>query len=242
MADEPDGATAQEPIPDAAAYEAEAGPAHADGGTRRWSLPSLVVLYTAAVALALAAVYHLGAVFLSIAPSNPISQGNATTIASHVMPEFEQNWQLFAPNPLQQNIAIQARVETLASGGSRSDSPWIDLTAQDVAAIRGNPFPSHVNQNLLRRAWDYYTAWHDQNEKSTGFGGPLAVEYLKRIGLQRMGRAWQGQPIIQIQFRSATTDVTGPAWTGAPATSTPSYRQLPWWPATNADYTGLGVS
>jgi hypothetical protein len=253
VADKPDGATTQEPIPDAA--DAAAGiltePAAdaervgddetADQGCR-WSLPSLVVLFTAAVALVLAVVYHLGTVFLSIAPSNPISQRNAATINTHVLPEFEQNWQLFAPNPLQQNIAIQARVETLDSGGARTDSPWIDLTARDIAAIRDNPFPSHINQNLLRRAWDYYTAWHDQNEKSSGFGGPLSVEYLKRIGLQRIGRAWEGQPIIQIQFRSATTDVTGPGWTGAPATSTPSYRQLPWWPATDDDYQGLGVS
>ena len=252
MADEPDGATAQEPIPDAVTYEAAAEiesetgetgeTGHGDGAPRRWSLPSLAVLCTAGIALALAAVYHLGAVFLSIAPSNPISQGNAGTIASHVMPEFEQNWQLFAPNPLQQNVAIEVRVQTIYSGGNRIESPWVDLTAQDVAAIRGNPFPSHINQNLLRRAWDYYTAWHDQNEKSTGFGGPLSVEYLKRIGLQRTGRDWKGQPVIQIQFRSATTDVTGPSWTGAPAPATPSYRQLPWWPATPDDYRGLGVS
>jgi hypothetical protein len=263
VADDPDGATAQEPIPGpasrlsaepaAAATATEAAPPvsaateqaaqeRRPGQERRWSLPSLVVLYAAAIAVALAVVYHLGTVFLSIAPSNPISQRNATTVNAHVLPEFEQNWQLFAPNPLQQNIAIQARVQTLDPGGDRTDSPWIDLTAQDVAAIRGNAFPSHVNQNLLRRAWDYYSAWHDQNEKSTGFGGPLSVEYLKRIGLQRIGRTWQGQQVIQIQFRSATTDVTGPGWTGAPASSTPSYRQLPWWPATDDDYLGLGVS
>jgi hypothetical protein len=158
------------------------------------------------------------------------------------MPEFEQNWQLFAPNPLQQNIAVQTRVQTIDSDGHRADSPWIDLTAQDVAAIRDNPFPSHVNQNLLRRAWDYYSAWHDQQSgKSIGAGGPLSEEYLKRIGLQRIGRAWHGARIIQIQFRSATTDVTGPSWTGAPATATPSYRELSWWPANDDDYRGLGV-
>ncbi|WP_052434094.1 DUF5819 family protein [Streptacidiphilus melanogenes] len=269
MADEPDGATAYEPIPAPRTAPDEAGPA--DGRTndaeatdtettettetehdgtdepeagqeRRWSLPSLLVLYAAVIAVAVAVVYHLGTVFLSIAPSNPISQHNATTVNAHVMPEFEQNWQLFAPNPLQQNIAVQARVQTLDPDGGRTESPWIDLTAQDVAAIRDNPFPSHVNQNLLRRAWDYYTAWHDQNEKSTGFGGPLSVEYLKRIGLQRIGRDWHGEPVIQIQFRSATTDVTGPTWTGAPATTAPSYRQLAWWPATDDDYRGLGVS
>ncbi|MEY9870922.1 hypothetical protein ABH931_000376 [Streptacidiphilus sp. MAP12-33] len=238
MADEPDEATPLDPIPEADSTE-ETGEV---GQERRWSLPSLLVLCLATATVAVAAVYHLGTVFLSIAPSNPVSQHHAAAINAHVLPEFEQNWQLFAPNPLQQNVAVQARVETIDSDGHRVDSPWIGLTAQDIAAIRGNPFPSHVNQNQLRRAWDYYTAWHDQQtEKSTGFGGPLSEEYLKRIGLQRIGRSWQGQKIIQIQFRSATTDVTGPSWTGAPATASPSYRQLPWWPATDDDYRGLGV-
>jgi hypothetical protein len=236
VADEPNEATPPEPIP-LPAEDVE------DVEERRWSLPSLLVLYLAAVAVAVAVVYHLGTVFLSIAPANPVSQRHATAVNAHVLPEFEQNWQLFAPNPLQQNIAVQARVQTVDSTGHRLDSPWIDLTAQDVAAIRGNPFPSHVNQNQLRRAWDYYTAWHDQQtDASTGFGGPLSEEYLKRIGLQRIGRDWEGMPIIQIQFRSATTNVTGPAWTAAPASTSPSYRQLPWWPANDDDYRGLGVS
>ncbi|MEY9941116.1 DUF5819 family protein [Streptacidiphilus sp. MAP5-3] len=218
------------------------GPGDPASTERRWSTPSLAILGTAAVALVIAVAYHLGTIFLSIAPSNPISQQASAAVTAHVMPEFEQNWQLFAPNPLQNNIAVEARVQTLAPDGSRTISPWIDLTAADVAAIRGNIAPSHVNQNLLRRAWDYYTAWHDQQDDSTGFGGPLSVEYLKRIALQRIGRHWNGQPVIQIQLRSSTTSVTGPAWTGAPATTTPSYRTLGWWPANDEDYQGLGVS
>jgi hypothetical protein len=209
---------------------------------RRWSMPSLLVLGAAAVVLIAAVGYHLGTIFLAVAPSNPVSQRHAATINQHVLPEFEQNWQLFAPNPLQVDIAVEARVQTLAADGSRTESPWIDLTAADIAAIRGNIAPSHVNQNLLRRAWDYYSAWHNQqDESSTGFGGPLSVEYLKRIALQRIGREWNDQKIIQIQFRTATTAVTGPSWTGAPATAAPSYRQLPWWPANDEDYQNLGL-
>jgi hypothetical protein len=193
--------------------------------------------------LAGAVVYHLGTVFLSVAPSNPVSQRHSAEINQHVLPEFEQNWQLFAPNPLQDDIAVEARVQTLDTSGRRADSPWIDLTAHDFAAIRGNPAPSHVDQNLLRRAWDYYTSWHSQqDESSTGFGGPLSVEYLKRIALQRIGRSYGGERIIQIQFRGVTTPLTGPGWTGAPATATPTYRQLAWWPANDEDYQNLGVA
>jgi hypothetical protein len=160
-----------------------------------------------------------------------------------VLPEFEQNWQLFAPNPLQLNIDVQARVQVIGTGVPvpRTDSGWIDLTAQDIAAIRGNPFPSHADQNLLRRAWDYYAGWHNQSdETSLGFGGPLSQEYLKRIALQRIGRTWHGQQIVQIQFRAVSRPVAGPSWTGAPANPSPTIRQLPWWVVDPSDYEGLG--
>ena len=215
-------------------------PPAADPETARWSLTSLLVLAVAAVLLASATVWHLGTVFLSIAPSNTISQKYQAQINSHVYPEFEQNWQLFAPNPLQDNIAVEARVQTLTPGGTRPQSGWIGLTAQDTAHIRHNPAPSHADQNQLRRAWDYYTAWHNQqDETSLGLGGPLSREYLKRIALQRFGRDWQGNQIIQIQFRAATTPLAGPSWTGAAHKPQTSYRTLPWWAVSDDDYTGL---
>lgn len=209
-------------------------------GPRRWSPASLVLLTTAAAVLLAATAWHLGAVFLAVAPSNAASQRYSSQINAHVYPEFEQNWQLFAPNPLQDNIALQVRVQTLTPDGARPESPWLDLTAQDVSRIRGNPVPSHLDQNLLRRAWDYYSTWHNlPSEDSLGSGGPLSKEYLKRIALQRLGRAWHGDPINQIQFRIATTPIAGPAWTGAATQTKTGYQTLQWWVATDDDYAGL---
>ncbi|WP_042408476.1 DUF5819 family protein, partial [Streptacidiphilus carbonis] len=213
-----------------------------------WSPPALVALALTATVLIAAAAWHLGTVFLSIAPANPASQRYQSAINAHVLPEFEQNWQLFAPNPLQNNIAVEARLQTLATDGSRAESGWIDLTAQDIADIRDNPAPSHLDQNQLRRAWDYYTSWHNlPSENSLGSGGPLSKEYLKRIALQRLAglngnsRTWHGNQIIQIEFRSATTPVTGPSWTAATQKKQTSYTTLQWWAVSDDDYTGLGV-
>ena len=222
----------------AMAEQAKAAPV--DGGPRRWSLPSLLVLTTAAAVLLAATAWHLGTVFLSIAPSNPASQRYSAQVQAHVLPEFEQNWQLFAPNPLQQNIAVQARVQTLTADGDRPTSGWIDLTAQDIAHVRGDLAPSHVDQNLLRRAWDYYSAWHNLTDQtSLGSGGPLSQEYLKRIALQRIGRDWHGDPINQVEFRIATTPVAGPGWTGAQRKAKTTYQTLQWWVVGDEDYTGL---
>ena len=206
-----------------------------------WSLPSRLLLRTAAVALACAVVWHLGTIFLYNAPTNAISQRYQSVINGYVNPEFEQNWLLFAPNPIDTNNAVEVRVQTLTAGGSRPLSAWIDLTAQDIAHIRDNPLPSHADQDLLYAAWDYYTSWHNwPNGRSTGRGGPLSQEYVKRIALQRLGRDWKGSPVAAIQVRDASTPIAGPAWTGAPQRPRTSYWTLKWWPVDGADYQGLG--
>ena len=215
-------------------------PAAGEQSGRRWSLPGQLVLAGVGALLISATLWHLGTIFLSIAPSNTVSKSYAAQIDAHVYPEFEQNWQLFAPNPLQDNIAVEVRVQTLAPGGATAESGWIDLTAQDIAAIRGNPAPSHVNQNLLRRAWDYYTSWHQSDGTPIAPGGAMSQTYLERIGLQRLGRDWHGNPISELQFRTATTPISGPAWTGAAATSKTTYAVLGWWVVTPDDYQGLG--
>jgi hypothetical protein len=207
----------------------------------RWSLCSRLLLRAAAVTLAGATAWHLGAVFFSIAPANSISQRYQPEINAYVGPEFEQNWQLFAPNPISANTDVEVRVQTNTARGHRPHSGWINLTAQDVSHIRGNPFPSHANQNLLRRAWDYYTSWHNwRNDSSLGSQGPMSQEYVKRIALQRLGRDWKGDPIAAIQVRSAVTPIPGPAWTGVQQRARTSYWTLQWWPVTDSDYAGLG--
>jgi hypothetical protein len=231
-------AARQEHHPDAVRTAPEEVPPPPPG---RWSLPSRLLLRTAAVALASAIAWHLGMIFLSNAPANTISQKYQGVINAYVNPEFEQNWQLFAPNPINVNNTVEVRVRTLTTDGSRPQSAWINLSAQDIAHIRGNPLPSHADQDLLYAAWDYFTSWHNwPTGRSTGRGGPLSQEYVKRIALQRLGRDWKGRPIAAIQVRDASTSIAGPKWTGAPQRPRTSYWTLKWWPVDGADYQGLG--
>ncbi|MDH6134715.1 hypothetical protein P3T37_004119 [Kitasatospora sp. MAA4] len=207
-----------------------------DGGAARvWSRPALAVLMTAAVVLAGCTAGFLGALFLHVAPPNTLYQRYQQQVDGVVYPEFEQNWKLFAPDPLQQNLTVDARVRTAAGTGG-----WIGLTAQDIAAIRGNPIPSHADQNLLRRAWDFYDSTHStQDDSATAPNGALAQEYLKRIALQRIGRDAGGDAVMAIQFRAGTSAVAPPPWSRESWSTRTQYRELGWWPVTDQDYRGL---
>ncbi|GAA2384373.1 hypothetical protein GCM10010420_03260 [Streptomyces glaucosporus] len=194
----------------------------------------------AAVAVVLGAVavfvaVHLAAVFLHVAPSNTISKQHGEAVEEYVFPEFEQNWKLFAPNPLQQNIAVHARAEVLKPDGTTERTGWVDLSAMDVEDIRGNPFPSHTEQNELRRAWDFFTGSHGDDNRPNGLRGELSEEYLRRIVMLRFGPELNGGEVRRIQLRSATTPVAPPPWSGESISTETTYRTLPWWAVDRSD-------
>ncbi|WP_406091005.1 DUF5819 family protein [Kitasatospora purpeofusca] len=207
---------------------------------RPWSTPARVVLGVAGALLTGTTGLFLGAVFLHVAPANSLSREYREQVDGLIYPEFEQNWKLFAPNPLQQNIAVDARVRTGSPDGADRIHEWVGLTARDIAAIRGNPAPSHADQNLLRRAWDFYDGSHSaQDESATNPRGALAEEYLKRIAVQRIGPSVDGRPVVAVELRVTSTTVAPPVWSEEAAPAAPKVRELPWWPVKAGDLRGL---
>jgi hypothetical protein len=209
---------------------------------RTWSTPALAVLCLSGAGMLGATGLFLGALFLHVAPANALSERYQQQVDDIVYPEFEQNWKLFAPNPLQLNVTVEARVQTVSDTGQVHTRDWVGLTARDTAAVRHNPAPSHVDQNMLRRAWDFYDSSHPDQDGAVAATerGRLAQEYLKRIALQRFGRTAGGERILQIQFRSSATPIAPPAWSREqPAAQDNPTRELPWWPVNDEDYRGL---
>ncbi|WP_406116964.1 DUF5819 family protein [Streptomyces virginiae] len=193
------------------------------------STPYRVVTALALGVVAVAACTHLAFVFLHVAPSNTVSRQHAKTIDSWIYPEFEQNWKLFAPNPLQQNIAVEARADVRGEDGELVTIPWRDLSAEDGEAIRHSLLPSHTRQNELRRAWDFFTGSHDEDNKPNGERGQLSEEYLRRIAVNRLAPGLREGTILRIQLRSATTAVPAPKWSTETTDTQTYYRELPWW-------------
>ncbi|MEH0556710.1 MULTISPECIES: DUF5819 family protein [unclassified Streptomyces] len=188
----------------------------------------------AALALAVVAVavcVHVGIVFLHVAPSNTVTKAHGKAIDDWIYPEFEQNWKLFAPNPLQQNIAVQVRAQIRGADGGSRTTGWYDLSAQDGREIDGNLVPSHTQQNELRRAWDFFTATHDGSARPVGLRGALAETYLRRVVVMRLerGAVHGGEAVERVQVRSRTTNVPPPKWSTDKVSTSPVYRVLSWW-------------
>lgn len=202
------------------------------------SLPYQAAAGVALVLIAAVACVHLAMIFLHVAPSNTVTKQHGEAVDAWVYPEFEQNWKLFAPNPLQQNIAVQVRAEYTAATGHRRTSDWIDLSAQDGAEIRGNLLPSHIHQNQLRRAWDFYVGSHDTENRPNGMRGRLSESYVRRIVMLRLDGHDLGGPVERIQLRSSTTNIDAPGWSDEKTDLRPVHRELPWWTVTEADLPG----
>ncbi|MGW5100883.1 DUF5819 family protein [Streptomyces sp. NPDC004100] len=225
-----------------------ASPPYAPPATAPSGVAALSPAYrlVAAVALGVVAVVvcvHLGMVFLSLAPANTVSKRHGKAVEAWVYPEFEQNWKLFAPNPLQQNIAVQARAEVRTKDGGVRTTGWVDLSAEDGAAIDHNPVPSHTQQNELRRAWDFLVSTHNADSRPVGTRGALSEEYVRRIVVMRLGREAdvRSQGVVQrVQVRSETVNVPPPSWSSERISTRPVYRELPWWNVT-ADEAAGGV-
>ncbi|MER5213968.1 DUF5819 family protein [Streptomyces sp. NPDC002838] len=214
----------------------------------RTGVAALSLRYQIGVAVALAVVAvavctHVGMLFLHVAPSNTLTKQHGRVIDDWIYPEFEQNWKLFAPNPLQQNIAVQVRAQISTADGAIRTTGWYDLSAQDGRAIDGNLLPSHTQQNELRRAWDYYVATHDTDNRPADLRGALSETYLRRIVALRLDRedvAGKGGTVELVQVRSRTTNVPPPEWSEERVSDQPVYRVLPWW-SLPADETDGGV-
>ena len=217
-------------------------PAQPATGIAALSLPYQIAVAIVLAVVGVGACAHLALVFLHIAPSNTLTKQHGWAVDEWVYPEFEQNWKLFAPNPLQQNIAVQVRAEVRSSGGENRTTGWYNLSAQDGVAIDGNLVPSHTQQNELRRAWDFYLATHDVEGRATTPRGELSERYLRRIVMLRLDREQVGGPdsvIDRIQVRSRTTNVRPPDWSEEKVSDEPVVRELSWWKVTDSDRTGV---
>jgi len=191
----------------------------------------------AAVVLCLAtALVHVLLVFLHVAPPNPLSQQYSRQVNAWVLPLFEQNWRLFAPDPESVNRQISARTMHTAPDGSVEVSDWFDLTGVDNSAVRHQVFPSHTAQNMLRRAWSSYLETHGGDDQPRSQRALMIQRYLTNIAADRIS-GHRGGTFESVQLRVIAVPIAAPAApaaVGGPGSATVAptpadTRYLPWW-------------
>lgn len=200
------------------------------------SRPAQATIALALGVLSVFALWHLAAVFLYVAPANTVTQGeHGDAIRGYVNPEFEQNWKLFAPNPLQRDDGVQVRADIRRPDGGTETTDWIDLTAMDTEAIRHNPLPSHTEQNQLRRAWSLYRSTHDDDGTPSGTRGRLSEPYMHRLALLRLSRIMDVEHVQRLQLRGTATRVAPPPWSDETWDTATRYEELEWRTVLEAD-------
>ncbi|UED85496.1 DUF5819 family protein [Streptomyces profundus] len=200
------------------------------------SLRARAVLAVAISGIGVFACWHLAMIFLFVAPSNTVREEHWGVVGGYMYPEFEQNWKLFAPNPMQRDTVVEARAEVSEEWGQDPEiTEWIDLTAMDIEQIRHNPLPSHSHLNMLRRSWDFYDKVHNDDGEPIGMRGEVAASYLHRIALQRLDERMDLGGVERIQLRVVTTRVPPPSWRTEDYDTSPVTQELEWWTVTADD-------
>jgi hypothetical protein len=206
----------------------------ADGSVGALSRPSRIAVALGTAVVTVGVAVHLAMVFLHVAPENTLTEAHGNLVADYIYPEFEQNWKLFAPNPLQQNIDVWARAEVRKDDGGTEVTGWVDLTAMDDAAILHSIAPSHTQQNELRRAWTFYAQTHGAQNKAIGMRGLLSEQYVRRIVERRFGPRLNGGKVERVQVRTGTTAIAAPPWSGEKTDTRTFFQVLPWWTVSGA--------
>lgn len=111
-------------------------------------------------------VLHFAMTFLWNAPQNPVKDSIGGQVSGYMRPFFEQNWSLFAPNPVnaEDELLVRAQVVDSETGQTRT-TDWANPTQLEWRLVLHNPAPSRASRltsNLHRRV---NTAWRRLNDR-----------------------------------------------------------------------------
>ncbi|MGW7051430.1 DUF5819 family protein [Streptomyces sp. NPDC054887] len=179
------------------------------------------VLRWFAAFVAFVALVHSSMLLLYVATDFPLSRTYAKQVNGWMRPLFPQDWSIFAPEPSKYNQHLEVRANVDGGFG-----PWIDLTAHDNAAYRGELLPSIEDQLVLRRAVSQYrtSAARGNDRKATG----RSARYLLNVVLVRLDDMGEkrGQA-VQLRLKSTRIPAPG-SGPDAPVTR-PQYQTLGYW-------------
>ncbi|OEJ24118.1 hypothetical protein AR457_06185 [Streptomyces agglomeratus] len=171
--------------------------------------------------VAFVALVHSSMLLLYVATDFPLSRAYSQQVNGWMRPLFPQDWSIFAPEPSKYNQHLEVRANDDGEFG-----PWIDLTAHDNAAYRGELLPSIEDQLVLRRAVSQYrtNAARANADRATG----RSARYLLNVVLVRLDDMGE-EPGQAVQLRLKSTRIPPPGTPGDAADTRPRYETLGYW-------------
>ena len=102
---------------------------------------------------------HFLVTALFVGPLNPIKLRWGDEITGYMTPYFEQNWGLFAPNPISEERGMLVRARVAGDDGVVRTTNFADITNPAVAAVHDNRlFPSRrarlVGSGIQMLSWE----------------------------------------------------------------------------------------
>ncbi len=152
-----------------------------------------------ALALFAVLVFHFAALELFNLPTNPISLDLREQLLNYVSPYFFQNWNFFAPHPVDQSEGLLIRARYLdARGGTRLTS-WIDVSDPMFRSVAENRLTSMglIELMLSNAVTDFMNSAHrDSTAQYTSRGHkyyklplPASVDPIDSMIMARTGAA-----------------------------------------------------
>ena len=98
---------------------------------------------------------HTAMTFLHVAPVNPVSVAASPVVTSWIYPYFQQNWQLFAPDPVSSDSGVLAQGRVSADG---DPTGYVDLSSPTLEARLHNPIPNRLSYVVSGASHSFLTA------------------------------------------------------------------------------------
>ncbi|MGW0753214.1 DUF5819 family protein [Streptomyces sp. NPDC002587] len=126
-------------------------------GGQRAALSLIGVLAAGAV------FFHFSMTALHHTPFNPIREKHDDKIRAYMAPYFQQDWHLFAPEPVSEDSGYLVRAQVKKPDGSVETTQWADVTTPHIDKVQRQRFwPSRV-ERLAPGVRQRLEGWHDQD-------------------------------------------------------------------------------
>jgi hypothetical protein len=84
-------------------------------------------------------------------------------------PLFTQNWKLFAPNPANQQLNLDMRVQYVDNAGATRQTNWKSITLPVIKELQSNHFSTNARISEFQSSLISNYVWGDKEEKEQSF-------------------------------------------------------------------------